>query len=53
MDVAKFLILLISKNICDRLHFGFFNGSHLHGPKGLDCLGLDCLDCVTASGFRI
>ena len=30
----KFLILFISKSICERLLFDFFNGSLLHGPKG-------------------
>ena len=34
VNIAKFLILLISKNICERLLFDFFNGSLLHGPKG-------------------
>ena len=35
MNIAKFLILPILKNICKRLLFNFFNGSLLHGPKGL------------------
>ena len=35
MNIAKFLILTIFKNICTRLLFNFFNGSHLHGAKGL------------------
>ena len=34
VNVAKCLILLISKNICERLLFEFFNGSLLHGPEG-------------------
>ena len=33
VNIAKFLILLFSKNICERLLFDFFNGSLLHGPK--------------------
>ena len=33
VNVAKFLILLISKIICERLLFDFFNGSLLHRPK--------------------
>ena len=33
-NIAKFLVLLFSKNICKRLLFDFFNGSLLHGPKG-------------------
>ena len=32
--IAKFLILLISKIICERLLFDFFNGSLSHQPKG-------------------
>ena len=35
VNIAEFLILAISKNICKRLFFNFFNGSLLHGPKGL------------------
>ena len=35
MNIAKFLILSILKNICKQLLFNFFNGSLLHGPKGL------------------
>ena len=35
VNIAKFVILLFSKNICERLLFDFFNGSLLHGPKGL------------------
>ena len=34
VNIAKFLILIFSKNICERLLFDFFNGSLLHGPKG-------------------
>ena len=34
VNIAKFLILLNSKNICERLLFDFFNGSLLHRPKG-------------------
>ena len=34
-NIAEFLILPILKNICKRLPFNFFNGSLLHGPKGL------------------
>ena len=34
INIAKFLILLISENICKRLHFDFFNSSLLHEPKG-------------------
>ena len=33
VNIAKFLILTFSKNICERLLFGSFNGSLLHGPK--------------------
>ena len=35
VNITKFLLLLISENICERLLFDFFNGSLLHGPKGL------------------
>ena len=35
MNIAKYLILPILKNICKQLLFNFFNGSLLHGPKGL------------------
>ena len=35
VNIAKFLILLVSKNICERLLFNFFNCSMLHGSKGL------------------
>ena len=34
VNIAKFLTLLISKNICKGLLFDFFNGSLLHKPKG-------------------
>ena len=34
VNIAKFLILLISKIICERLLFDFFKGSLLHRPKG-------------------
>ena len=34
VNIAKCLILLISKIIGERLLFGFFNGSLLHRPKG-------------------
>ena len=34
VNIAKFLILLNSKNNCERLLFDFFNGSLLHRPKG-------------------
>ena len=34
VNITKFLLLLISENICERLLFDFFNGSLLHGPKG-------------------
>ena len=34
VNIAKFLRLHISKNICERLLFSCFNGSLLHGPKG-------------------
>ena len=33
VNIVKFFILLISKNICERLLFYFFNGSLLHGPN--------------------
>ena len=33
--IANFLILPILKNICKQLRLNFFNGSLLHGPKGL------------------
>ena len=32
VNIAKYLILLILKDICKQLHFNFFNGSPLHGP---------------------
>ena len=35
VNIAKFLILPILKNICKQLLFNFFNGSLSHGPKGL------------------
>ena len=35
VNIAKFLILPILKNICKRLLFNFLNGSLLHAPKGL------------------
>ena len=35
MNIAKFLILPILKNICKWVLFIFCNGSLLHGPKGL------------------
>ena len=35
VNIAKFLIQPILKNICKRLLFNVFNGSPLHGPKGL------------------
>ena len=34
LNIAKFLVLLISKIICERLLLDFFNGSLLHRPKG-------------------
>ena len=34
VNIAKFLRLAISKNICEPLLFDSFNGSMLHGPKG-------------------
>ena len=34
VNIAKFLRLAISKNICELLLFACFNGSLLHGPKG-------------------
>ena len=34
VNIAKFLMLLISKIICERLLFDFFNGSLLHSPRG-------------------
>ena len=48
VNIAKFLILLISKIIGERLLFDFFNGSLLHRPKGsksrlYDGVGLDGL----------
>ena len=33
VNIAKFLRLHISKNICEPLLFDCFNGSLLHGPK--------------------
>ena len=33
-NIAKFLVLLFSKNISERLLFDIFNGSLLRGPKG-------------------
>ena len=35
VNIAKFLILPVLKNICKRLLYNFFNGSLLHGPKDL------------------
>ena len=35
VNIAKFLILPILKNICKHLLFNSFNGSLLHGPIGL------------------
>ena len=48
VNIAKFLILLISKIIGERLLFDFFNGSLLHRPKGsrprlYDRVRLQCL----------
>ena len=37
VNIAKFLVLLNSKNNCERLLFDFFNGSLLHRPKGSRC----------------
>ena len=34
VNIAKILILLNSKNNCERLLFDFFNGSLLHQSKG-------------------
>ena len=34
VNIAKFLILLNSKNNCEGLLFDFFSGSLLHRPKG-------------------
>ena len=34
VNIAKLLILLNLKNICERLLFDFFNGSLLHRTKG-------------------
>ena len=34
VNIAKLLILLSLKNICERLLFDFFNGSLLHRTKG-------------------
>ena len=34
VNIEKFLILLISKSICERLLFDFFNDLLLHEPKG-------------------
>ena len=33
INIASFLMLLISVNICERLLFDFFDGSLLHGSK--------------------
>ena len=33
VNIAKFLIILIPKNICERLLLDFFNDSLLHRPK--------------------
>ena len=43
VNIAKFLILLNSKNNCERLLFDFFNGSLLHRPKGSRCRLYDCV----------
>ena len=47
VNIEKFVILLNSKNNCERLLFDFFNGSLLHWPKGsrfrlYDCIRLSC-----------
>ena len=34
VNIAKLLILLFSKNICERLLFDFFSCSLLHWPEG-------------------
>ena len=34
VNIAKFLILLISKTICERLVFDLFHGSLSYRPKG-------------------
>ena len=43
VNIAKFLILLISKIICERLFFDFFNASLLHRPKGSMSTLYDCV----------
>ena len=48
VNIAKFLLLLISKIIYERLLFDFFNGSLLHRPIGssstlYDSVRLQCL----------
>ena len=43
VNIAKFLILLISKIICERLFFDFFNASLLHRPKGSMSTFYDCV----------
>ena len=54
VNIAKFLRLPISKNICTQLHLYCFNGSLLHGPKGsrsrlYDRIRLQCLQAFLRS----
>ena len=55
VNIAKFLILLISKIICERLLFDFSNGSLLHRPMvdSMIDLKVQGLDCMTASIFKV
>ena len=43
VNIEKFVILLNSKNNCERLLFDFFNGSLLHWPKGSRFRLYDCI----------
>ena len=44
VNIAKFLILLNSKNNCERLLFDFYNGSLLHQPHRSSFLFLSWYD---------
>ena len=54
VNIEKFVILLNSKNNCERLLFDFFNGSLLHWPKGSRFRLYDCIrlqDSTHGSSF--
>ena len=51
VNIAKFLRLPISKNICTQLHFKYLHTvSMVHCYMGLKVQGLDCM---AASGFSV